>query len=384
MTPYEASQRYHWVKYIKEKNTIELYLDNYMLSGARICESSFTLEHLLWVKPKYDKTKRRPWFLDFGVYIHYCLELFYNHFKMTGNPPIVDNWISNCKEKWIEMKMSDYAQSDYEADRKKLSDIGDWEGVAGLLIEYYAYYMSLRVRVIDTEITFGHDKEVPIGSFMATYKSELWPKMKILNPSLFKPKLVDNIFFVNCYLTGRIDLLVDNGYKIGPVDHKTTHKFDGFEHLDFNPHDGITGYILAINELLKKYREQGLTNIPITDSGWIYHISATRPSVPRDKTKKQGPRFKVTPIGKNTEQLIDYKKRQLSTFKRIAELLFNNKVPEWNTTNCNNMFFRPCNYKAIHEQPSTEWESTIDRFYEIGNPWDTRKFGEKNNKEKEK
>ena len=43
--------------------------------------------------------------------------------------------------------------------------------------------------------------------------------------------------------TGRIDLLVDNGTKIGPVDHKSTACFDGYESNDFDPHEGITGYI---------------------------------------------------------------------------------------------------------------------------------------------
>jgi len=357
MTPEKAAERFKWVKYDENTNTIELYLDNYMLSASRICESMFYLEHLLWLKPKYTLTLgetpdgkyiRRPWFFDFGEYVHWCLEQFYSHFKKHNNPPVVADWIHICRMKWALMKMDEYAHSIIKADVTKYNEVKGWEGVAGLLIQYYAFYMGLRARVIDIEITFGYNKEVPIGKY--EYGSTK----------------------VECYLTGRIDLLVDNGYKIGPVDHKTTHKFDGYEHDDFNPHDGICGYILAIHEILKKYQAEGLTNIPQCNGGWIYHISSTTPSIPRDKTKQQGPRFKTTPVDKNQEQLDDYKARQLSTFIRIAELLFNDKTPEWNTTACNYMFSRKCQFKPIHEQPSSQWTQIINSHFETGQPWDTR------------
>jgi hypothetical protein len=75
--------------------------------------------------------------------------------------------MEQCKSYWLEMKMDDYGlDTAYKADKTKFEDIGGWPGVAGLLIEYYAYYMSLRVRIIDTEITFGHGKEVKIGDFL--------------------------------------------------------------------------------------------------------------------------------------------------------------------------------------------------------------------------
>lgn len=375
MTPEQAAQKYHWCKYDATTNTVELYLDNFMLSSSRICESMFYMEHLLWIKPKYTrelgptpdgKILRKPWFFDFGEFIHFCLELFYNHYKHHKSPPIIEDWLVWCKAKWDIMKMDEYANSVVNADVTKYEEVKGWEGVAGLLVQYYAFYMDMRLRVIDTEITFGHGKEVPIGEFnlRASYREEIYQDA---------PEEYDTI---KCYLTGRIDLLVDNGYKIGPVDHKTTHKFDGYEHEDFNPHDGITGYILAINSILAKYKEQGLTNIPQCNGGWIYHISSCTPSVPNKKSvekgKKQQPRFKTTPIDKNDQQLEDYKARQLSTFKRIAELLFNDKTPEWNTTACNFMFGRHCQFKPIHEQPSDQWSNIIQQFYTIGKPWDTR------------
>jgi hypothetical protein len=374
MTPQEASNRYHWCKYDKDNNTIELYLDHYMLSCLRTCEAKFYLEHLLNVKPRYTEpiegqVIRKPWFFDFGEYIHWCLEQFYNHFKVHKTAPLIDSWLGYCKHKWDMMKMDEYKDSVIKADVTKYEEVKGWLGVAGLLTQYYVFYMDMRLRVIDTEITFGHNKEVYLGGWLDVEEDNDLG----IRPLVYK-----------CYLTGRIDLLVDNGYKIGPVDHKTTHKFDGFEHKDFNPHDAMTGYILAIHEILGKYyeelRDPNLAcspRLPECKGGWIFHISACTPTTPRDKTKQQGPRFKTTPIDKTTSQLEDFKLRQLSTFKRVAELLFNNKVPEWTTTNCHNMFFRDCEYVPIHEQPSEQWQDTINRFYTIGGSWDTRNHSKK-------
>jgi hypothetical protein len=369
MTPEQAAQKYHWCKYDKNTNTVELYLDHYMLSGLRLCEAKFYLEHLLWVKPKpiiisEGQWSRKPWFLDFGEYIHWCLEQFYNHFKHNKTAPSVDFWMQQCRIKWLLMKMDEYKDSVIKADATKYHDIHGWDGVATLLIQYYVFYMDMRLRVIDTEITFGHNKEVFVGGFKQG--KEHWSPYRLYLE-----------YDIKCYLTGRIDLLVDNGYKIGPVDHKTTHKFDGFEHKDFNPQDAMTGYIYATHEILKNYSHDISEKIPECKGGWIFHISACTPSTPRDKTQKQGPRFKTTPIDKTTSQLEDFKQRQLSTFKRVAELLFNDKTPEWNTTACNNIFFRQCEYKPIHEQPSEQWKDTIERFYQISSPWDTRNMAKK-------
>ena len=279
ITPEQAQEKYHWIKYDKATNTVELYLDNYMLSSSRLCEAKFYLEHLLWIKPKYElehkeitlgteiKYIRKPWFFDFGEYIHWCLEQFYKHQKLNGTAPEINQWLSICAVKWNMFRMDEYAHSANKTDVTKYEEVKGWEGVAGLLTQYYAYYMDMRLRVIDTEITFGYNKEVLIGEFNLGNNNS------------------DGPWKIRCYLTGRIDLLVDNGNKIGPIDHKTTHKFDGFEHEDFNPHDGICGYILAMHDVLKKYQEQGLTKIPQCTGGWIYNISSCTPSQPRDKSE---------------------------------------------------------------------------------------------------
>lgn len=383
MTPEQAAAKYKWISYDPSTNVIEMYLDHHMLSTSRQCESKFALEHLAHIKPKYtlptgvtDKVIRKPWFLDFGEWIHYALDEFYTHWKVHHQPPVISTWLEVAKSRWDTMKMDDYKNSFNPKDVDSYNDVGGWEGVAGLLVEYYASYIGLRVRVVDTEICFGYNKEVFIGEF---FLDRTW-----LHAINNEHTTEGNYHIVKCYLTGRIDLIVDNGYKIGPVDHKTTKRFDGYEHLDFNPHDGITGYVLAVNEILKRYRDAGLTNLPISGGGWMYHISTNRPATTDRKGKAKtniGPRFKVTPIEKNDQQLIDYKARNLSTFKRIAELIFNDKVPEWNTGICNNIFFRRCEFAALHDQPSNEWNNILRDHYEVNtNPWDTRNLAKNEKK----
>ena len=367
MTIDEAARKFHWLTYNRRTNEVDIYLDNHVLSSFRMCEAHGFLEHIALINPRY--TKHGPWFWEFGEFIHYSLEWFYTNFKNEKKPPVVDQWLAKCKEKWLEMDMDYYGTEEaFKADNDRYSDLGGWEGVAGLLIEYYAFYMDLRVRIIDTEITFGYNKEVPLGQFTIPLVTSQYVYKK---KRKYQIEVLQNIK-VNCYLTGRIDLLVDNGYKIGPVDHKTTTKFDGYEHEDFNPHDGITGYILTIGNILTRYRQAKLTNLPVCTGGWIYHISNNRPSTPRDKKKPTPPRFKTTPVDKSIQALEDYKARQVTTFKRIITMLFYDETPQWSTDKCNNMFHRKCKYKPIHEQPSNEWVQIINSHYSIGKVWDTR------------
>lgn len=362
MTPSQASQKYHWVHYDEQTKTIDLFLDHHVLSILRTCESLFVMEHLLNIHPKYG-TGRKPWFLDFGSYMHYMFEIYYNSLKGNEGRNLIgiDSFLATAKGLWAEMNMDEYGVMG-GADQEKYEDVGGLNGVLSLLVQYYTFYLDLRVRVVDTEISFGKKKEVLIGKF------QLIEPYTSIGTCRDKTGYELCNYQVNCYLTGRIDLLIDNGNKIGPVDHKHTHKFRGDEWKKFNPQDAITGYILAVNEIMKAnyptYFEQGRRCL----SAWVYHISACTPSKSR-KTGEVGPRFKTTPIDKAPSQLEDYKARQLSTFKRVCDLLFNDKVPEWNTSACHFMFMRDCPMLPIHEAPSEEWTNIINSHYEVREPW---------------
>jgi len=429
MTPEQASQKYKWVKYNSSTNTVELYLDHHMLSWARMCEAGFYFQHILKINPSYKRVEapkipilrptntekeiidstleglidnqkeeserlenirasiHKPWFLEFGEYLHYMFEIYYKSFIHREKSYILDYLLSptqQClnltdflnigKKVWNLMDIEWFAGINEKkpgnvdsASHKRYYEVGGWKGVSSLLTQYYVYYQDLRVRIIDTEIIFGYNKEVKIGEFNLI--TDYW-KERSPYGSWDEDKI--ETIEINCFLTGRIDLLIDNGYKIGPVDHKHSHKFYGDESDHYNPQDAITGYILATREIMQrnypKYFETGRECL----SAWVYHICATEPSEPRDKNKSRQPRFKTTPIDKSPQQLEDFKKRQLSTFKRIAELLFNDKTPEWNTLVCNNIFNRDCMYKDIHERSPEQWENIIREYYLVGQEWNPR------------
>lgn len=338
MTPQEATQRYHWIKADEQTHTIDIYCDHHMLSTFRMCESKFVIEHLLNLRPQGHKA----YSLTFGAYLHKCFEEFYNSMKLgQGTPlPILD-FLALGNKYWYAYNMDAYK------DEKKYKAIGGREGALALLASYHCYYQDLRVRVVDTEVCFGFNKECPLGQF-------------IMNESAPYGEGQD-IWYVNCYLTGRVDLVVDNGFKIGPVDHKHHASFRGDEHKKFNPHDGITGYIYALSCILRNNFPTYYAEGRKPNSGWIYHIAA---AIPAD-----GDRFKATPVDKTESQFTEYKQRQLSTFRRISEILFLNSEAQWNTSACHNIYNRDCEYLLLHEQAPENRIYVIDQHFQKAPAW---------------
>jgi hypothetical protein len=313
-----------------------------------MCEAKFEEEIL---NSQYTKAERY-WSLEFGSWVHDCLEAFYHAFRITGIAPEVDTWTKYSLKLWDAYDLSYYKPDplklvkDYRTDEKKYHAFGGREGAAAFLIHYYAFYMNQRYRVVATEISFGRKQEVLLGTF------------EILLPV---SENLTHILRVRCYLTGRIDLLVDNTYKIGPVDHKTTASFDGYESQDFDPHEGITGYIYTINAILG-------TQFPdnphkICRDGWIHHISTK---------STDEPRFKATPINKTPGQLEEFRLRQLRTCKKIVELL-NGETADRNTNICNNIYNRSCPYRELHRQPTEQRQGTLRQFYEVREAWNPEK-----------
>jgi len=340
MTPEHAAEKYPWVKCDPGYKVIELFLDHQMLSTMRMCESKFMLEHVLNIRPKGHKA----WSLVFGAWLHFALEDYYEHIKNNdGHPPDPVKWLERAKETWQRLHIQAYANED------KFQDVGGWDGACSLLVQYYAFYMEQRLRVVATEIPFGFNREVQLGKFNINIAGETW--------------------LVICYLTGRIDMLVDNGSLIGPVDHKHTHIFRGDEWDKFNPHDGITGYIFATNAILDKYFPEWKKPCY---NGWIFHLQGHHAAKNR-KTGEIRPRFKVSRIDKMPSQLDDYVARNLATFKRVAEVTFNNETPQWSTTACHNIYNRDCEYLQVHKQPREEWTYQIQTFYNITTPWNPNK-----------
>lgn len=363
--------KYPWFLQLSSDGVLEMYVDHHILSTMRTCEGKFVEE----IANRQHTRTERYWSLEFGAWVHDCVERFYDSFRKTGNPPQVDEWTKEGISLWMDYDLDYYKPDplklvkDYRTDEKKYHSFGGAQGAAAFLIHYYAFYMNQRFRVVSTEISFGRGKEVLLGEFRVPY----YDTGNSYNEGAEAPS-IKGWYRIRCYYTGRIDLLVDNTYKVGPVDHKTTATFDGFESEEFDPHEGITGYIYTINQVLgKKFPD---SPHKICRDGWIFHI-ATNASC--------NPRFKATLINKTPQQLEDFRLRQVSTCSRIFDVLNNGgRVADWNTMACNNIYNRPCPYRELHRQPEVQREGVLRQFYEVRPAWDPENPPSVRNKLKQK
>lgn len=330
MTIEEAISKYHFVK-LGEDGALELYLDHHSLQSFRQCESYFELSILNNIRPK-----GKAWSLSFGIVFHKMIEEFYKG-KQRGDFDYAS---------WIEsgLKIWDDAALDQFKEHKTYQALGGKAGFLALLAQYGDHYSREleKLRPVGIEISFGKNKEVFLGAF-PVHTGTTWVG-------------------VRCYLTGRIDFLMDSGNAIGPLDHKTAAFFFNPE-KSYIPQEGMTGYVYATKHIIKNNFPELLEGRKV-DRIWMNFVQVK--SEP-DLNK----RFKRIPIFKTDWELEQYRLRQLRTFQKIYELMFTEVTADWNTAICNNFFHTECPYRAIHRQNSLESQLVmIQSDYEITPPWD--------------
>ena len=324
----KAIEKYNFVKWSNEDDCLELYADNHTLSSMRKCEGYF-VESIL---NRLAFGSGRAWFLDFGIWTHACVEHMYTLIKKNGHcscPELVDFGAIL----WNKMEIDKY-----HGQNKNYIKLGRFAGASKLLLDYWRMYGENRetFKVIGTELPFGREKEVYLG------------------------EITIRGIRVRCYYSGRIDIIVDDGYSLGVMDTKTTFKFSGDEITNFNPHEGMQGYVYSLREIVRR-------NFPdITRPAnrvIINHISV-------GDTKDYRERFKRTPITYSLEQLNEWKQRQLASFKRLFELAVLDSQEIWNTDSCSNMFFKDCVYKSLHGVTPSSRESIRKSSYVQIDAWD--------------
>jgi PD-(D/E)XK nuclease superfamily len=358
----------HW--YIQGEDEVpELYLDNHMMQTFRNCEQRFVHEFIQGYHPIGNKG--RFWFLDFGSVVHKLMEVYYTE-RLNENSIINSNnatasiaWATNQVIKvWQEYDMQYYMQIK-EENCLALQGI---TGLTRLFTQYINYYnnQSEHFRVIGTELYFGKKKEVPLGEF---YFHPIDDYSSITDPAKYT---------VRVYLAGKIDLLLDNGTYIGPMDHKTSKHFKGKNPtIPYEIHEGMAGYVYAANELLRslvKSDEEYHTIGRKANAVWINSIQVS----PEDDPTK---RFKRNPILHTDTMLELYRRRMLRTASKIFQVL-NMWDPvlevDRNTDKCTNWYFRDCIFRGAHRQKSIEdMFKILNTDFERGLIWDPEKRDEK-------
>ena len=342
MTPEAASSKYPNIfKINPEDGILEIYCDNHILSSYRKCPGFF-VESII----NNRQTTGRNWSLEFGKYFHNCMEYFYqaqrDNWEKTW--PIdmdiaisqnLENFMKICGNYWHKYDLNYFSQ-DLWYDKKSKKNIphpsftklGGYIGAFNLFLQYYnTHFQQERLRVVGTELSFGRAKEVPI----VEYSKQDIQKCEWIR-----------YFNFNAYYCGRIDLLVDDGNIIGPMDHKTTSYFDGTEGNDFKPHDGMQGYVFAAQKMIPKESvEQGR----LCNSIFINHICLTNTG--NDPTN----RFKRSIKTYTPAEMSEWQSRQVRTFTDIYRTVILEEPVFWNTENCNGKYGYDCMYKELHNLP---------------------------------
>jgi hypothetical protein len=330
----ELVKKYHWLQ-IGEDGVLELYLDHHALSTFRQCEAAFELS----IMGNVQSTKK-SWNLEFGIIFHKMVETFY--ILQLENKFSFAEWLSYATELWGERDMDGnfYEHKMY----KTLGGLPGFLAMMGQYVNHFAGDMD-RLRVIGVEITFGKQKEVLLGEFTSPYA--------------ISTALQSNI---RCYLTGRIDFLMDNGSAIGPLDHKTTAYIRDNPANSYDPQEGMTGYIYASQRIIKdKFPE--LLAARKVDRIWM-NFAQIAPEADAMK------RFRRIPIYKTAYQLNEYAQRQLRTFHKIYDMLVLGERPDWNTAICNNFFHSECQFRSLHRQntPSALF-NVLNSDFKVGTEW---------------
>lgn len=308
--------RLHWIRKTHE-HRYEMIMDHHMLSTWRMCQGHFEHLHIEGRRPKNGYS----WSLEFGILFHQIVKDIYD-WKEEGT-------FTYERISYHASTLWDEANMDKFKEHPTYKSLGGRMGFIALCYQYVSYYTSdtERLRIIGTEISFGQNKEVPLGTVRLT-----------LN--------VDGILqdvIVDCYLSGRIDFLADDGVKIGPLDHKTRAAF-GKKDLgaQYNPHEGMTGYIYATRHVLN-HRFPAIAAERVCNTAWMNFIQVTNEA---DMNK----RLKRVLVMRTDLQLESFRIRQLETFTDIFRYLAESRNAQWNTEACTHWYGVTCMYQSAHRQ----------------------------------
>lgn len=349
----------HWIT-LFEQGIYELILDNQMLSTFRQCPAYFVEAYINGYIPKGEGA--RSWALDFGILFHKLIEVYYQEFRSSSFK--LNEWgINRAVEEWNKAKM------DFHSEHKEYKMLGGVQGFCGMLLAYGTRFAAEneRLRIIGTEISFGKAKEVFLGSVIT----------QGITTDTDGPKGLElNGVWLQCYLSGRIDVLADDGNSIMPVDHKTMASFRFDPTMRFELDEGPTGYIFAVNAILKSYLEsKGIDPSTLKRSCNKILMNFISKTIP-----KEGERFKRLPIMKTTEQLELYRLRMLATGEDLFRALVryaNTGISSRDTSKCNNWYMRDCTYLGPHRQNSKTNEMVfLNTFFEKAPIWNTETVGQ--------
>lgn len=334
-----------WLMYDPSTGRVYFVIDNYLLSQYRGCPSYF---FELAVEGYHQKSlttgaPERSWPLDFGILFHKMMEVYYRSFRELDFS-LEDFAIKTAWKYWNEMNMN------IHLTHRESQQMGAAPGFGAMLIQYALQFKSEneRLRIIAHEVSFGKAKEVPIY--------------------VGKSGIDHSDLGFDIYLSGRIDILGDDGFRILPLDHKTMGSFRGDPLARFLVDDGPVGYIYAMKKVLPTIVPEEL--ILKRDCNQIL-MNLISKAIP-----KEGSRFKRFALQKSDAALEAYRHRVITTCSKIMldlENYIRGIMPDRDSKSCNNWFFHQCPYFDVHRQQDRAGElATLSNGYIKLPIWDTQ------------
>jgi len=330
-----------WLSYDTEKKKLIVVVDNHLLSTHRSCGTHYMLNAVEGqnFKPGFGVPNNRQWYLDFGIVFHKLVEYYYQNFRKDNFN--VNEWaVDLAYQLWMQKELEVYK------DHPEYKAILGLKGFSALLLQYAQRYRAdnERLRIIATEVSFGKSREVQLFSTPA----------------------------YEFYLAGRMDVLVDDGYFIMPMDHKTVGTFKRGDPLDRYLNDeGPTGYVYTLTKILPKYVPEELifkrdcTRILMNLISKAWDVNA-----PAD-------RFRRLTIYKTQEQLSQYQLRMVLSIEALLRdlITYINHgvacVPR-DTSHCTNWYYGKCYFFDVCRQSSEEaMRATLSNGFVQLPVWDT-------------
>jgi len=325
--------------FLDPNNSLSLVVDNHLLSTHRSCAEAFMLQHVRGYQPKpgYGVPNERRWYLDFGIVFHTMMEKYYKHFR-ENNFNVLE-WAS--EQSWVIWNKANI-DGIYSKHPEYIA-IGGFKGFVGLLLQYAHRFTpeNEKLRIIGTEVSFGKDKEV----------------------------LLYQNGDISIYLAGRMDVIVDDGYYIMPMDHKTVGVFRGDPSDRYIIDEGPTGYIYALNSILPHY---AVDQHPLKRKCSRILMNAIQKSIP---AKDPMDRFKRFVMLKSEDQLIAYERRMINScldlLLNLSRFIKGDSVSR-DTSHCTDWYHGKCAFFDVHRQASREGEqATLGNGFVRLPIWDT-------------
>jgi hypothetical protein len=310
---------------------IQFFVDASLLKSLSHCERYFYLKHVKNLRSK-SISAAKPFPMAIGSWWSNVMEKFYNALRdqrELANGDIADIAVTAWAEEAIEQAAF--------ADPEKFGQFGDLPGAVLMLQEYYnSQYIidKQNWKVIAVEEGFGLNKEVLLGQTSR----------------------------VVVYWIGKPDLVIVEGGRLTPVDHKTVSRIDGYTTNRYKPSSQMPGYTHSCEVIAKS-----LGYAVRVDRCVVNICSRARPTE-KPRTGNKRPRFVRAYPSFNREEIEEWRRGVINKCERLAHCLKTNEWT-WSETSCDNFYMRPCDFKKLDSSTPSARDIVMAADFITGKPW---------------